>query len=253
MTTSIQQIAIGAITASVTIMQTEEATAQVAETVPERPMAGATQAGQPSSTPHYSMGLALGYGIPQGELAHGDRLSGNVAGLVPLWIDFNYHPSPPLEVGIHALFGYGFGADIDWTTDDVKTECASDTINCPTVDVRSGLHARYHVLPGNQYNPWVGVGLGVDFLIVSIEEKGGPDSQGTDLGDIQAWGYQGDLQAGLDILVTPSISLGPFVDYSLGRYEGIKVKLKGGEEDSAIDAKALHSWLIVGVKGNFLK
>jgi len=61
-----------------------------------------------------------------------------------------------------------------------------------------------------------------------------------------------NLQAGVNLLATKALAIGPFVSFSLGQYgsfvtEGDLL----GDVDEDIEETALHQWLVFGLGGSY--
>lgn len=109
----------------------------------------------PAQAPGIELGVRLGYGIPVGAAVPDSDLKRNIAAEVPVWIDLGYRLNPQWMIGL-----YGLGL----MTRDDKRLCESYHVDCSLHDLRLGAHAQYHVLAPARLDPWLGVGLGYEWL-----------------------------------------------------------------------------------------
>jgi hypothetical protein len=54
--------------------------------------------------------------------------------------------------------------------------------------------------------------------------------------------------AGLDFRLSRTFGIGPVVDFSFGQYRTLSVEVNGETTEAAIQNKALHEWLLIGVR-----
>jgi hypothetical protein len=105
----------------------------------------------------FTAGLRLGVGVPLGKAGE-DILTGAERDLndlttwrAPVWVDVGYSPSSAFTIGAYAQIGVGGNGDA----------CTAD---CDWSDVRVGAEAELRFAPGAVVNPWLGVGLGYEWL-----------------------------------------------------------------------------------------
>ena len=69
-----------------------------------------------------------------------------------------------------------------------------------------------------------------------------------------------NLQAGFDIPATETVGIGPFLMLTLAQYSNVSVSCSGtvcdqagftGDTQQEIKGKALHEWVLFGVRGTF--
>ena len=189
----------------------------------------------------FEAGARLGYGIPLGEMAEGVDLSDGIDGQIPIWLDVGYRPIEALMIGLY--FQYGIGL-ID------NEACDIDGVDCSGSDIRFGLQAHYHISPEEQLDPWVGLGIGYEWLNRGVE------AMGTEVSSTLHGFEFLNLQAGLDIAVAEHVKLGPFLSFSLGQYGSGSAECSGAacsalgtvEIDGDIEEKSLHQWLVIGAR-----
>ena len=166
--------------------------------------------------------------------------------MVPLWLDVGYRFNPALYAG--AFFQYGFA---------FVNESCDQGVTCSAHDIALGANLQYHTLPGATFDPWLGAGLGYEFL--TVNESGTSASLGSTLPVDSSWRLRGIqfliLQAGGDFKATPNLAAGPFVNFALGQYSrwSSHETVGGAVQDQSGDLvnSALHEWLTFGVRGQY--
>jgi hypothetical protein len=195
----------------------------------------------------FEVGLRLGYGIPLGNTSGNEKLSDGIGGQVPIIIDLGYRVIPNLFVGLYGQYGFS------WVGGNVSDACdMSSEISCSAHDIRLGVEAQFHFLPRQKLDPWVGLGVGYEWMGISVEGGGVKVS-------MTPHGFEFvNLQAGLDILVAEHFYLGPFLSLSIAQYSDMSVDCSAGSvlcnqfgAGGTIQDKALHEWLMLGVRGAF--
>jgi hypothetical protein len=192
--------------------------------------AAASTEGVPDTGGKIKVGLRLGYGLPMGESAKGAKMSDGISGMIPIWLDLGYMVTPNIMVGLYAQYGLLMIKD-----------CPSG-VDCSGSDMRFGLQGQYHLSPAESMDPWFGLGVGYEMMSTKLS-AGGADTTATLSGLEFA-----NIQAGADFKVGP-LGVGPFVSFSLGQYSKAKVETPAGSADGDITDKAMHQWLVIGVKG----
>jgi hypothetical protein len=179
----------------------------------------------------WSSGRALG---PQ------PALSELFIGFIPLWLDAGYRINPHLYLG--AYFQYGVG---------LPKNCV--VVSCSGQDLRFGIDGRYHFLPQEQMDPWVGVGFGYEILGISGT---GPGWSLGGIGFPQNTTLKGfellRLQGGLDFKIAEAFHAGPFLAFSLfGRYSSEGTSSTPGSGSGGVVNEAFQGLFTVGVRGTF--
>ena len=201
----------------------------------------------------FELGARLGYGIPLGKAVDrgtNNDLSDGVKGMIPLQLDLGYRVTPNLMVGGYFMYGFGI------LPSDISSSCDRANADCSIHDIRLGIQAQYHFMPEENVDPWVGAGIGYEWLGLGIDASvGGTTIKSSS--SIHGWEFI-SLQGGADFAVAPQFGLGPFLSLSIAQYGTSTTSCSGtGCEpgDSAsrdIDEKALHQWLTLGVRGTFV-
>jgi hypothetical protein len=186
------------------------------------------------------LGVRTGYSLPFGKGgADATRdLKEGIAGAIPLWLDLGYRINPQFMVGGYFLYGFGFLGDY------IDQLCSN--ADCSTHDIRAGAQLQFHAMPRGPSDPWVGVGVGYEWLTWSIA-SGGLE------GSITGSGFQFvNFQAGLDLLLgdSPAAAIGPFLDFSIGEFSD--VSCSGPVLCPTNVDTTNHEWLTLGVRGRFV-
>ncbi|HKU40487.1 MAG TPA: outer membrane beta-barrel protein [Polyangiales bacterium] len=197
----------------------------------------------------FEAALRVGVGLPIGGAGNDQDLGDIVSTVIPLQLDAGVRLFSSLFLG--AYFQYGF-AMLDDSSNIGCSESGLVDLDCSGNNLRLGIQAHYHFMPSNQFDPWIGLGFGYEWLTVSAEGGGVEVS----------WTLSGfefaSLQAGLDIAVSEQFRLGPFLQFSFAQYSSMSVDCSGGGlctnalgASGDIQETELHDWLIIGVRGAF--
>ncbi|MBU8895165.1 hypothetical protein KRR26_06090 [Corallococcus sp. M34] len=187
-------------------------------------------------------GLAIGlrgaYGLPTGTAFEPIEQSAFGDALAPQ-LDVAYFFNGQLSLGGYFQYGVSMGGN-----------CQFDK-RCSGSVMRLGVDLNYHFAPGAFLRPWVGVGAGYERIQRTFK---------TDVTRIETslGGYElGHLNAGLDIQLSPSVSVGPYLTTTLAQYSTATVTtealgIPGSSETETGDVpdsvKALHLWVQPGVR-----
>jgi outer membrane protein W len=183
------------------------------------------------------IGLRGGYAVPFGKIddAPGDDLNQFVKGDVPLTIELNYRFFEQFLAGIY--FSYGFGSNGDF----VAQNCAGGA-SCSVSTLRFGIGGYFHLMPRNQFDPWLGASLGYEQFKFSASGPGGS-------ADVTTSGVEFlNAQAGLDFHLSPLFAIGPFVSAGFGQYTHIDAP---NNQSGDIGNKAIHGWFNFGARISF--
>ncbi len=189
------------------------------------------------------LGLGLGYGVPFGKTGRiatdttDDDLSRSIKGQIPIGIDAGYLITPVVYVGL--AFKYGFGL-IGSGSDTV---CNETGVSCSTSDMSLGLDARFHLNPTASFDPWLGLGIGYEWVGFSAN-FGGQNASSTGSG----FNYV-NVELGGDVSVAPNVAAGPFVSFSAGQYSSVSQENGTTTTSQDITSKSFHEWLLFGVRG----
>ncbi len=170
-----------------------------------------------------SLGFRSGYGKSLGTAVDSTAQSSLIQGMIPFWVDIGYRLNPKLYLGGYFQFGLG----------TVPGDCPGCSANV----IRFGFNLHYHPLPGDDYDPWVGIGVGYEILNLNLY----PGNPSASLRGFEV----PNLQFGVDIRAFDNLSAGPFITFALAEYTSAS-----GYPVSGVDKK-LHQWLIFGVRAVF--
>jgi len=208
-----------------------------------------------------ALGLRVGYAVPLGKAGaippetggttntNNDDLNDTITGMVPLFADVGYRINPALYVG--AFFQYGFA----FVNDD--NSACTQGLSCSAHDIAVGANLHYHILPNAPFDPWVGAGLGYEWLTGSSSGSVALGAQKFTIdGSSTLKGFQFLLlEAGGDFKATPALAVGPFVNFALGKYTtySSSATLNGMSQDRSGDLAdtGLHEWLTLGIRGQY--
>jgi hypothetical protein len=150
----------------------------------------------------------------------------------------------PLTMGLGYRFSPRWSSDVSGTYAPVtvRTSGATDS----AYDARLGAALRWHWLSVERLHPWVSFGVGIEWF------------RSRNLGDIDvdANGYDWDLQIGSDVRMGRAWTLGPYASARVGRYRHLSLRphWRGGspsQEDVSLSDSAMHEWFTIGVRGTF--
>jgi outer membrane protein W len=204
----------------------------------------------------FELGARLGYGIPMGKAVDDPdgALSTGIKGMIPLQLDLGYRVIPNLTVGGYVMYGFGLNGDDTQATCDLAQASGADA-SCSTSDVRLGIQAHYHIAPTKKTDPWVGAGFGYEWLSLGFDASlGGTSVKATST----TKGFEFlNLQGGVDFRAAPGFGIGPFLSFSLAQFGSFGGSCSGActgitIANGDITNKALHQWLLLGVRGSFL-
>lgn len=192
-----------------------------------------------------TLSARLGYGVPTGDISDdvdqsGIRIDPALDDLVrykvPIWLELGYRFNP-------ALWG---GLFLELAPTSMDDDFCLPGRDCDASNVRFGVDMQLHLAPYASIDPWVGVGIGMEFLSVEAYDPS--------IDDISEFGWAGLefplLEAGLDLAVSRHATIGPYVAWSIGYFTRFDVESPGfADLDGEIDDKAIHTWFQIGVKG----
>ncbi len=203
------------------------------------------------------LAFRTGYGVPFGKYADTrtiasftvddvNAISDDTYGVVPLWIDAGYWVSESLLLGAYFMYGLVFPKTAP--ADAPLSGGCPETFDCSAIGVRAGVQAQYAFITGAGVRPWVGLGIGYEWVSTSVEGTAGLalelESQSSGPEFIH-------VQGGADFVLHPRFALGPFASMSALRYTSCGAKLSGEEQPCDIDEGAWHGWIAFGVRSAF--
>lgn len=201
------------------------------------------------------VGARTGFGLPLGHYAEVRSLAGfrdedvnalsdDTYGVIPLWIDAGYRPNPHWMLGGYFVFGLVLPKTAEGEN-PLGGGCP-EGLDCFATGVRFGVQAQYRFAPAAKLDPWLGVGLGYEWITADIE--GELFNLPFDASTSHAGPDLLQLQGGLDVEVG-GLELGPFVAVSALQYTSCSATLNGESIDCELADAGWHGWLMLGVRG----
>jgi len=159
--------------------------------------------------------------------------------------------SVPLELELGARIGPAFvGGYVSYAFGKAGSALETGTDRSAN-NVRFGFEVLWHLAPDRSVDPWLGMGVGYEWLNLSVTS---PD--GTVTGTARGFEWV-NLQLGIDFMLGPSFRLGPFVRSRIGQYDTGSlgfINPQGGQASGSgdIQSKSIHTWIDVGLRFAFL-
>lgn len=184
-----------------------------------------------------AVGISGGGGV--GKLA--DVRDGDMSGFIdeihPVWVDLGYRISEHFFVGIYGQLGFGT------TGPELAGPCGSMSgLDCGVYSHRLGIETQVHLVPNGTFDPWIGYGLGFEWFSTYIVD-------GSNENTFTASGFEfGNFQLGLDFRLVDHFFFGPVLSGSVGQYSSIERCITGSCTDESIADKALHGWIVLGIR-----
>lgn len=151
--------------------------------------------------------------------------------------------------------GYlGFGVGAEGANDRVEELCddndgnTENDIECSAYTLRIGVEARYYFSPDAAIDPWISYGIGYEAATQSIDDRPQSRSEETTASGVEF----ARLGLGFDWRAGRVFGLGPLIELAAGQYTHTRTEVNGVETfDGAIEDKAIHSWVTIGMRGVF--
>jgi len=186
----------------------------------------------------WDVGARIAYGMPSGDQSRGVPMSEVIEQQTSLEFDAAYRLTPSWALGIDLQYGFGAAGT------RVGKSCPWDGGACSIASASFGLQLNYHAMPGRRVDPWVGIGVGFESLVLKQNQS---DNQRS----LRGWEML-KAQVGLDFVLSNSFAAGPFGALSLGQYTDTDCRADGCTVGSNIDGQTAHQWIFLGVKGAFI-
>lgn len=143
-----------------------------------------------------------GFVLPLGLLYQVHHLSDDVYGFIPLRLEAGYRPSPSVMIGVYGSAALG-----------LVRNCGT-VESCSAQDFIVGVQLHYHFAPRGSPDPWVGLGIGHEWLRTSVTSSSNPQAL--------TLTYRGllplELQTGVDFSSGGGWALGPYLSVAAGQY-----------------------------------
>ncbi|MEZ4226769.1 MAG: hypothetical protein R3B13_37855 [Polyangiaceae bacterium] len=180
--------------------------------------------------PGVGLSARFGFGLPGGDVQVDAPLSDGLDSVVSIGLSLGYRLNANLFVGVVFEPGYAINSD------------CPDDVTCSGWRIRSGPEITYNFAPFAKTRPWVGVGAGYEYLTL-IRSRGDASVSASFHGVSLV-----DAMVGMDFLTARSFA-GPFVGFSVGQYLHRDVSVSSFGGSGAVEARALHTWLTLGISG----
>jgi hypothetical protein len=191
-------------------------------------LSSAAAAAESPSGSGFELALRASVAFPAGNASSNAPLSGPVGVQFPLALDVGYRIGEYVFVGVTGQYAFG----------TIGSASCDPGASCSEWGGQVGGEVLLHPLGRPAVDPWVGLGFGFEWLILS--ESSGGQSANASVGGFD-WLV---VTSGVDFALGP-VRLGPFVGFTMGEY----THLTSGE---VITDKALHFWVSAGLKFTFL-
>jgi len=149
------------------------------------------------------------------------------------------------KFGKNVFLGAYFGIAPGGVASAALPGCPSNAqCTASSAAVRFGAQIQYNFLPDRGINPWIGYGIGIEANGISYTIN----NQTTD--ESMFGPEYGHFMGGVDFRLGKVVGLGPYVDFSLGRYNDTSITDSDGtRHDYTFTHPTLHEWLQIGVRG----
>ncbi len=170
------------------------------------------------------LGARIGFSVPLGHLTQAGNLGDLMSGTIPIGLELAIRGNKNVAVGV----GFDLAPGL--------TKNCDPGFSCSATDYRLRVEAIFTARAGMMMDPWLGVGIGYEWL--SLSESG--------MGSIQTTGWDYfNIEVGGEIRLGSQAALGPFVGLSVGEYSSAS----SGGYSGDITNQSVHEWLQFGVRG----
>ena len=187
--------------------------------------------------PHtgFQVAARVGAAIPLGDAATDSPLSDTTGAQFSTTVDIGAKIIPQLFLGAY------LGANVGGVGSEASKACdLQRATGCLAFTYRIGLEAQFHIIPDGKVDPWIGYGIGYEITRIAGNDNG------TTISTTNVGPEYGHVLAGVDFRLTKIFGIGPFVDFSFGKYTNQSSEPSG--TSSEISNKAMHEWLTLGAK-----
>ena len=173
--------------------------------------------------------------MPVGDAFSGQSLGDLAGGL--------YHLGWQSDLVIFRRVAIGGHLGLGWAAvgDGLSSACGANDESCDVINFDIGAHVEYRILPDNMINPWVGLGVTwEDLILLSGASDGSASFNGTDV----------DISAGAD-LEKGYLGYGAFVDVRFGKYSSTGSDFDGAVASSDLTRTTTHAWIMLGLRARY--
>jgi len=192
--------------------------------------------------PGPELALRAALAIPAGQLSAHNDLSRSVSSAVPLIVEAGYRVRPEIVIG----------ARFQYSPSDVRDapEHCDGAASCWGRDVAVGAEGVYRPRPTARFIPWTGLVFGYEWFYFEYATVNAIQHS---IGDGAVRGLQGGVQGGVEIRLSPHVTVGPFGEAQVGRYTHASLTTVQGtmttSDGADITSTAWHEWFVLGVRG----
>jgi hypothetical protein len=158
---------------------------------------------------------------------------------IPLTIDIGGKPNPHVFIGGYISYAMG------QTAGRLADACDRLPLDCYSSSFRIGAQIHYVFSPHEWVTPWLGYGIGYSWF-----------SAGDGVRDVSLRGFEfAHFLGGVDIRLSRTLGIGPFVDWSIGSYGHQDLAAsppQTGAVSGDIPNRAANYWLTIGPRIVFL-
>jgi hypothetical protein len=185
----------------------------------------------------FQIAARAGAAIPLGDAAKGAALSDGLGAQFAAIVDIGGKIIPQIFLGAY------LGGNVGATGNETSKQCDKYMATCVAFTYRIGVQLQYHIIPDGKVDPWIGYGIGYEVSRIAGSTNGQSFS-------VTLVGPEyGHVLAGVDFRLTRIFGIGPFVDFSFGKYTNdtrVPEPVPGRSTDIA--DTAMHEWLTFGAK-----
>ena len=241
---------------STTLRPSEPAPARTPTPNQQAPEASEAPQGRVDAPRRWMLGGRVAFGVPWGKYATEYRLNGradrdihtistDAYGVVALGLDAGYRFTDSLLFGPYLLVGVPIPRD-GQDENPLDGGCPPSA-DCFGWGLRGGVRVEYGFAPEAAVQPWLSLGAGYERIETDITVPLGDatlEFSGSHAGVELAL-----LEGGADFTVGPQTTLGPYAGASLTMYLDCKREFLGQRPECEISKSAVHSWLVLGIRG----
>jgi len=186
----------------------------------------------PAPAQGVTLGARAAWAIPAGNATSGSSLGGDFQGAVPLSLDLLYRFDCYFSAGFYFTYAPGFAKD------------CPPGMTCSQSFTRFGLQAIYTLDRSGSLRPWLGIGVGYEWLNLKTSSGGVTAS-----GSLSGFEWV-NLQVGGDFAVTPRFFVGPYVAVSFAQFSDASGSAGSGASIPSGDRR-FHEWIMAGLRAQY--
>lgn len=177
--------------------------------------------------------VRAGWALPVGDTEPGSSLGDLADAKLPL----------AFEVGYRFDRRFAGALYLEFAPVSLDPSCAPGD-ECSAWAGRFGVLLRVHAAPRSRLDPWIAAGFGIEHLRAEAPVGGSAEAWA-----LSWFGLEVPVEAGLDVRLSPALSLGPYASFTLAWFTSTSARPPGGPTTSgAIDDRATHGWAQAGLR-----